>query len=402
MMETAPGVDTEILNQLQDLVVNNPALEKLENHLNRFNIFEALGAVHQEIRHSEFLAYLMSPRQNHGLGDVFVKRFLQEAIANLEFNQEITPIDLDLWDLDDIELRQEWFGIDILIIDGLHRFAVIVENKIDSGEHDNQLTRYRQIVSQHYPDFKLICLFLTPEGQVPSDPEYIKISYELICRLVEDIAQSRETTLGRDVLIFMKHYVEMLRRHIVGESEIEKLCQQIYRKHKSALDLIFEYRPDQQTATKDFLSELISSNPQMEMDYSSKSYIYFIPKRWDLPVLRKGQGWTRSGRMLLFVFLNEPNALKLHLIIGPGPDEIRQKVFKVICENEPPFSRSFKALGKNTSTVYKYNLLTKNNYQEKTTEELQDEIKHKWNDFLNHEMPKLNEVLLREIDSLGL
>jgi len=401
-METAPGVDTEILNQLQDLVVNNPALEKLENHLNRFNIFEALGAVHQEIRHSEFLAYLMSPRQNHGLGDVFVKRFLQEAIANLEFNQEITPIDLDLWDLDDIELRQEWFGIDILIIDGLHRFAVIVENKIDSGEHDNQLTRYRQIVSQHYPDFKLICLFLTPEGQVPSDPEYIKISYELICRLVEDIAQSRETTLGRDVLIFMKHYVEMLRRHIVGESEIEKLCQQIYRKHKSALDLIFEYRPDQQTATKDFLSELISSNPQMEMDYSSKSYIYFIPKRWDLPVLRKGQGWTRSGRMLLFVFLNEPNALKLHLIIGPGPDEIRQKVFKVICENEPPFSRSFKALGKNTSTVYKYNLLTKNNYQEKTTEELQDEIKHKWNDFLNHEMPKLNEVLLREIDSLGL
>ncbi len=105
--------------------------------------------------------------------------------------------------------------------------------------------------------------------------------------------------------------------------------------------------------------------------------------------------------MLLFLFLNEPNGLKLHLIIGPGPDEIRQKIFNVICEHEPPFSRAFKALGKSTSTVYKYNILSKNNYQEKTMEELQDEIKRKWNDFLNHEMPKMHGVLANEIERLG-
>ncbi len=400
-METFPKIDSDTQNRLQNLVVNNLELEKLENLLNRFNIFEALGAVHQEIRHSEFLAYLLSPRQNHGLGDTFIKRFLQEAIAHTEFTQPVTPIDLDLWDLDDVEIRLEWFSIDILIIDGLHHLAVIIENKIDSGEHDDQLKRYRQTVNQHYPGFNLISLFLTPEGEEPSDPKYIKISYELVCRLVEDIAQSRETTLGRDVLAFLNHYAEMLRRHIVGESEIEKLCQQIYRKHKSALDLIYEYRPDQQAVIKDFLIELVSSNPQMELDHSSKSYIYFIPKQWDSPVFRKGQGWTRSGRMLLFLFLNEPNALKLHLIIGPGPDEIRQKFFNVICEHEPPFSRAFKALGKSTSSVYKYNILTKNNYQEKTTEELQDEIKRKWNDFLNHEMPKMHGVLANEIERLG-
>ena len=60
-------------------------------------------------------------------------------------------IDLDLWDLDDVEIRLEWFSIDILIIDGQHQLAVIIENKIDSGEHDDQLKRYRQIVNQHYP-----------------------------------------------------------------------------------------------------------------------------------------------------------------------------------------------------------------------------------------------------------
>ena len=32
------------------------------------------------MHHSDFLAYLQNPNQNHELGDAFVKRFLQEAI----------------------------------------------------------------------------------------------------------------------------------------------------------------------------------------------------------------------------------------------------------------------------------------------------------------------------------
>jgi hypothetical protein len=36
----------------------------------------------------------------------------------------------------------------------------------------------------------------------------------------------------------------MIRRHIVSDSDVSELCQRIYRKHKRALDLIFEHRPD--------------------------------------------------------------------------------------------------------------------------------------------------------------
>jgi hypothetical protein len=399
-MESTTNIDVETRNRLQDLVVHNPELERLENLLDRFNIFEALGAVRQEVRHSDFLAFLLNPRQNHGFGDLIVKRFLQEAIALADFTQPFTPIDLDIWDLDDIEVRREWQSIDILILDGLHQLAVIIENKIYSGEHDDQLKRYNQLVKQHYPSYRVLGLFLTPEGEEASDPTYISISYALICRLVEDIIQTRETTLGRDVLALMNHYVEMLRRYIVGESEIEKLCQQIYRKHQRALDLIYEYRPDQQAALRDFLCELIESNPRMELDHSSKSNISFIPKSWDSPVLRKGQGWTRSGRMLLFQFTNLQDLLKLTLALGPGPDDTRQKLFEVISQNEPPFKRSFKAMGRMWSTVYSRNFLTKNSYQEKTTEELHEEIKRRWNEFLDHELPRMENVLLSEIDLL--
>lgn len=393
--------DSEIVSELQALVIHNQDLEKLEGLLDQFNIFEVLHTYRQEMRHSDFLAYLLNPNQNHGLGDAFVKRFLQEAIMHADGDQPITPIQLDIWDLDAIEVRREWQDIDILLVDVVNKIVIIIENKVFSGEHGGQLKRYQRVVKQHFSGYTVIGLFLTPDGEVPSDPSFIMISYNQICQLLEYIIQSRETTLGHDVLVLMKHYVEILRRYIVGDSEIERLCQQIYKKHQRALDKIYEFLPDQQAVIQEYLGGLINATPQLELDYLTKSYIYFIPKNWNFPVLQKGQGWTPSGRMLLFVFLNGTDFLKLHLIIGPGPDEIRQKIHKIISENEPPFNRAFKVLGKSTSTVYKFNLLSKSSYQEKSMVEIQEEIKDKWNDFLTHELPIMDEVILRELKGFG-
>lgn len=387
----------EEYNLLQALVVRNPDLERLESMLDRFNIFEALGAVRQEVRHSDFLAFLLDPRQNHGLGDLFVKRLLQESIAQADFAAPITPIDLDIWDMDEIDVRREWQSIDILILDENHKLVVVIENKVYSGEHDDQLSRYVKVVKQHYPGYHIIKLFLTPEGDRASDPGYISISYSLLCELVENITQTRESTLEKDILVLMNHYAVMLRRYIVGESEIEKLCQQIYRKHKRALDLIYEYRPDQLAEIKDFLCNLVNSNPLFEMDHFSKSYINFIPKTWDSAIMRSGQGWTRSGRMLLFQFTNVQDLVRISLVLGPGPDYIRNKLFDVISHHGPPFKHSLKTIGRMWSTVYSRNILTKTNYKDNTTEELLEEIRRRWNDFLEHEFPKFDDVLLQEI-----
>jgi len=65
------------LKALEDFSVGNRDLERLEALLDRFNIFEAIGMVSQELSHSKFLTYLLDPRGNHGLGDAFVKRLLQ-------------------------------------------------------------------------------------------------------------------------------------------------------------------------------------------------------------------------------------------------------------------------------------------------------------------------------------
>jgi hypothetical protein len=384
------------LQLLQALVVENPELERLESLLDQFNVFEAIGAVRQELRHSDFLAFLLNPRQSHRIGDVFVKRLLQKALSLSEQTLQITPIDLDIWDLDDVEIRREWMNIDILILDELHKLAVVIENKVFTVEHSNQLQQYKLIITQQFPDYRVVGLFLTPEGEPPSDTSYIPISYDLVCRSIEELSASHASTIGQDILTMMRHYTQMLRRHIVNESEIADLCQKIYHKHQRALDLIYEYRPDLQASLSEFLVEMIRQTPGMIIDHSSKSYLHFLPGEWDIPFLQGGQGWTRSGRILLFEIYNGANVLKLNLSIGPGPTENRQSLMDMAAAYEPPFKRAFRALGKMWNNIFSRTLLTASAYEEKGLDELEDEIRKKWNHFVAHELYAMNEIISAE------
>src|SRR5687768_14365467 len=136
----ASGIDPEVHAALEQLVVDNPDLERLEALSAQFNIFEAIGAVRQELRHSDFLAFLLDPRQTHGLGDHFLRLLLQRALrANPGTQASVTPIDLDLWSLVQAVVLREWQNIDILVLDERNRVAVVFENKIFSGEHSDQL-----------------------------------------------------------------------------------------------------------------------------------------------------------------------------------------------------------------------------------------------------------------------
>ena len=114
----------------------------------------------------------------------------------------------------------------------------MIENKIGSVEHSNQLARYHETVQRHIPTATIIGLLLTPDGEEPADERYLPISYGLIAELIEGVATSRSSVLGPDVRMLLTHYTQMLRRHVVSGSDIDDLCQRIYRKHQRALDLL--------------------------------------------------------------------------------------------------------------------------------------------------------------------
>jgi hypothetical protein len=65
---------------LAAFAVDNPDFERLEALLAQFNLFDAFGMTRQELRHSDFLAFLLDPRQTHGLGAAFVTSLLQRVL----------------------------------------------------------------------------------------------------------------------------------------------------------------------------------------------------------------------------------------------------------------------------------------------------------------------------------
>lgn len=231
------------LKALEAFIVNNPDLERLEALLDRFNIFEAVGMERQEIRHSRFLAFLLDPNESHGMGDAFVKRLLQRAVMDApNISTPVTPIELSLWDLGEMSVRREWRRIDIFLLDEREKLAVIIENKIGAGEHSDQLDRYHEAVREEYPDYRLLALYLTPGGDEPSHPEYLPVDYQTVCEVLDELAESRASVMEPDAAVLITHYTEMLRRHIVGDSEIARLSRQIYQKHQRAIDLIYQHR----------------------------------------------------------------------------------------------------------------------------------------------------------------
>jgi hypothetical protein len=381
---------------LEALLIGNQDLVHLESLLDQFNMFEAIGVVRQELRHSDFLAFLLDPRQNHGLEDIFVKQLLQKALLAAEnIDTPITPIDLDIWDLRQARVQREWSNIDILLLDDKHNLALIIENKIGSKEHSKQLQRYYKDIQQHYPNYSIVGLYLTPEGNQPTENTYISVSYNLICTILEDLIKSRGPSLKTDVLIVIKHYTSMLRRHIMSDSEIVDLCQRIYFKHQRALDLIYEHRPDRQATIQKELENLIQQQNNLKLISSSKTYIRFIVKYRDTSLLPTEEEQNFLEQMLPFLFINETDSLKLKILIGSGPQELRQKLLKMALI-KPPFKPVRKTLTNGWLTIYQHQLLTSESYEDVSDDEIIAKLREQWLHFLKGEdFLKIRDAIIK-------
>jgi hypothetical protein len=63
---------------LEQFIVDNEELQQLEATIGRFNIFDALRVDRAEIRHSNFLAWLLDPAESHGQGSLFLTEILKD------------------------------------------------------------------------------------------------------------------------------------------------------------------------------------------------------------------------------------------------------------------------------------------------------------------------------------
>jgi hypothetical protein len=393
--ERDEGADRQALDSF---VVANTELETLEALLGQFNIFDAIGVARQELRHSDFLAFLLDPRQNHGLGDAFLKQFLQAALIGAErADLPIGVIDLDVWSFDGVKVDREWRNIDILLTDERHALAVIIENKVDSAEHSDQLGRYLRVVRHAHPEWRVLPIYLTPAGDTPSEAAFLPVAYGQVCASVETVAASRRAALDPAVHALMTHYARLLRRDVMSDSEIALLCRRIYEKHKRALDLIYTHRPSLQDDLSRLLVALVEAEPGLILDGAARASVRFGLRAWETPALKAGTGGTPSGWMLLFEFGNRPNRLDLGLHVGPGPAETRRALINAARARMPPFAVATRVTPKWTR-IYRRPILSPDDYDGSDMEAVEPRVRERWAAFLKTDLPAIADAL--RIDGL--
>ena len=204
-MASADGNEGEQEALAQLILGNDRDLERLEDMLTEFNLFEVLGIVHSEVRHSALLAWLLDPRGSHGLRDYFLRGFLASAAAYARANEigVLTQFDVDRWKLSEVEVATERHRIDILLVDHADGFVCAIENKIGSSEHSNQLSRYYETVEREYPELTPLSIFLTVDVDSPARDQdkarYVLMSYRTVEMLLSRAIDARGATLGRGV-----------------------------------------------------------------------------------------------------------------------------------------------------------------------------------------------------------
>lgn len=398
MKQRDPSSNDLDYKAIEALVVDNPDLERLEMLLDQFNIFEAMGATWQVSRHSNLLAFLLNPQEKHNLSDRFVKQFLQKVmISAYDIALPITPIDLDVWDMTQIIVLRDSQRIDILLLDERHRLAVIVENRLTGKSNTSQLQRYWDIVSQSHPGWGVIGLYLTPDGEPPPDQRYIPVSYGIICTTLERLLDSRGSDMDRDVGIMLSHYTEMLRRHIVGESEITRLCRRIYGRHQRAFDLIYEHRINRHKTIRNIIKVLIEQKQGLLIDHTQERYIGFAIQEWDVPTLLSSNASSHPGRSLIFQFDTWIDTLPLSLYIATGVEQVRHRLLDMAQNHQPPFNvDDTQTGGAGWYRIFERCFLTSEFYEDASTDELADKIVENWTEFLKHDLPALQAVMERQ------
>ena len=228
-------------------------LRKNENE--KFNIFKILKLDKYEIRHSNFLAWLLNPKGSHNLGDTFLKQFFQVALN--ENVEDINTSDIRIETEYPANVEDTTRRIDILIYSvQTPEFVCVIENKYGTEEHSNQCQAYKTFIEK-YSKFRnysrKIYIFL--DLNVPTDEQldkklqgYKPITYRDIFYILSEMQQNlgQYNYTGETI----KQYTEIIKEnYTMIDKEIKKQYRIIYDTYKEVFDIFEEYQ-------KEFLNDI--------------------------------------------------------------------------------------------------------------------------------------------------
>lgn len=251
---------------------------------------------------SSFLAWLLNPQENHGLGSYFLKYFLMRCA---KISKDFTVLDIDELNLSNAIVRTEenFLGkradITIRIEDAnLMKFCCIIENKVKSTEGEEQTKNYVVYSKIKYPKHKFIYVYLTPFGEDGDSKEFISLDYESIRILLVQTINANEDNLNEEILNLIQDFLYNLEENILNKGNIADLCKTIYERHREAIEKIIANKPQHIEIIEDELKKLLREFPGEWQTHPTKTDCYVFKKEW----LENFREFTIGNRVPFFFY----------------------------------------------------------------------------------------------------
>lgn len=246
----------KLLNAIKEIVDREKTLQEAKRTRGEnFNIFNVLGGSTSEVKlHSAFIAELLNPNGNHGLGEKFLKIFIDEISnksigdnSNRDFNFDTLSIKDVIVEKDIGPIKEEHGGRIDICLEDKNGCYVIIENKIYAGDQENQMKRYwnyaQKMCKGDITKYRLV--YLTLDGHDPTEgslcglksEDYICLSYkyDIISWLNRCVELSVRHPLIRETII---QYIETLKQLTYSDMDNSNDILMLMSK-KEYLDTIF-------------------------------------------------------------------------------------------------------------------------------------------------------------------
>ena len=270
-----------------------------ERQAPRFNVFKVLRYAEFEIRHSNVLAWLLTPGETHGLGDKFLRRFME----SLAPRPRILKSDFAMEPVKVKEVKREFHYADVAVfLDDDERTLLAIENKVVEMYDDaiGQTRDHVKRLEKACPGRAIHGVLLTASGHEDGasivakrqeerrDVPMSHVSWHRIHEIITSLYLN-DFAADTDVRSFVPQYLEVVERIIhPGERIVEKLLSM----HACTLERLSEANGETaigqvDESRRETLSELVGAFRQRPAEQRSEIEEYL-----------KGKGFTttRTGR----------------------------------------------------------------------------------------------------------
>lgn len=290
---------TKMVRALDHFVLSKE-LGSLEQALGGFNLFRTLGITDKELFHSRLLAWLIKPHESHGLGDLFLRRWLMRILLG---STAANPHSPTLSDVDGAKWVEVVVATEVPLKTGqrldveatLHlrgqpleqRWWVVVETKVGSSQGVDQLANYRTAVeAKSKTDEKRVFVFLTRDLERPNDAAWHKAAFDSVHETLKECLEIREGSIADGPGLLLRDYVRILEEQFMNDSKVAERVRAIFKEHPEAMAAIEANWPDPMRELIRYLHAFLTGKGTelgvQVLSTRAKDYFRFIAKSWNV------------------------------------------------------------------------------------------------------------------------